>query len=149
MKKRWYLPIVASIIIGSCSQKDAFKADFDSIHDRVWIGEDYWTIPMEDWKVRDGRVECTSTVPDARMMLLTRVLSAENGDFKVSAKMGLLDEAGKDGTAGFLIGLFDEQDPDVKAACYFGKGLSAGISLSGKLSVPEVRSPLNNTRIGY
>lgn len=29
-----------------------FKDNFSQTNDRVWIGEDYWAIPMEDWSVK-------------------------------------------------------------------------------------------------
>ena len=35
------------------------------------------------------------------------------------------------GSAGFLVGLYDDEDPDVRAACYFGGGIKAGVSLNG------------------
>jgi phosphodiesterase/alkaline phosphatase D-like protein len=58
------------------------------------------------------------------------------GDFTLSADLGLLSgkNSGK-GSAGFNIGVKDQLDPDIKSACYFGKGIPAGISLSGNVFI--------------
>ena len=132
-----FLFIGVFAVLFSCTKQSEFKSDFNSTNDRIWIGENFWAIPMEDWKIADGRVEGVGEIPNARVNILTWNLSAEDGDFELSAKMGLLKSKDNKGTAGFLIGLYDEQDPDVKAACYFGKGIKAGISLSGKAFLGE------------
>src|SRR3546814_2922737 len=59
--------------------------------------------------------------------------------------MGLMhskvEKAGS-GTAGFGIGVTDEVDPDVKSACYFGKGTNAGISMKGFIFIGKESKPL-------
>ena len=77
-------------------------------------------------------------------MLLTHVISPETGDFKVSAKVMLMKKGNVPGSAGFLIGIHDDEDPDVRAACYFGGGIKAGVSANGfaflkneKIELPE------------
>ncbi|MGV3505402.1 MAG: alkaline phosphatase D family protein [Adhaeribacter sp.] len=110
--------------------------DLSKVNDRVWIGEKYWAIPMEDWQVKGGRIEFSGVEKNARVHFLTSVIREGEGEFTVSADMGLLNagNAGRNGgAAGFEIGIRDETDPDVKAACYFGKGLPAGISTKGHL----------------
>lgn len=120
---------------------DAFK----ETNDRVWIGEKYWSIPMEDWEIKGGRLECRSLVANARVNLLTSVLNDGPGEFTVSGTFGFLSEQsiGKEtGSAGFSVGIKDDIDSDVKAACYYGKGLRTGISLKGILFIGERSKPL-------
>ena len=31
---------------------------WEKTHDRVWIGGEFWSNPMEDWRVNDGWVQC-------------------------------------------------------------------------------------------
>lgn len=126
----------------ACSQKSEFTADFDNTHDRIWVGKDFWSIPLEDWKVEDGKLLCIGTVPESRVNLLTRVLSPGTGDFEVSVKIGLTREGSILGSAGLVIGAFDKEDPDVRAACYFGKGIKAGVSLHGFAFLGEEKMPL-------
>jgi len=40
----------------SCTKKTEFQAHFDNTHDRIWVGKDFWSIPLEDWKVEDGNL---------------------------------------------------------------------------------------------
>ena len=79
----------------------SFQANFDQTHDRIWPGEDFWTIPLEEWRVQDGRLECTGTLANMRANIITRGLSGE-GDLKLSATIGVLKKNGEVGsTAGF------------------------------------------------
>lgn len=122
-----------------------FQDDFAATNDRVWIGEQYWAIPMEDWQIKGGRLEFTGQQRMARVNLLTAVIQAGNGDLAVSVEAGLLPgpaNAAKPGTAGFSVGITDELDPDVKAACYYGKGIKAGISTQGNLFIGEKTTAL-------
>ncbi|SHI79304.1 PhoD-like phosphatase [Tangfeifania diversioriginum] len=125
-------------------KKTEFSANFDNTHDRVWVGKDFWSIPLEDWKVEEGQLHCVGTVPQSRVNLLTHVLSPGEGEFQASAKIMLAENGDIPGSAGFLIGLHDEEDADVKATCYFGEGIKAGVSLNGyaflkdeKIELPE------------
>jgi hypothetical protein len=142
MKLSTYLIPIILVIFCSCSEKSRIEISFDEVNDRTWIGQDFWAIPLEDWQVKDGRVECRSNIPKARVHLLTQVLSPENGEFQISARMGLLENKKDLGTAGFLIGVYDKDDPDIKAACYYGKGIKAGISLSGRAFIGDESTPL-------
>ncbi len=88
----------------SCHKKYEFLAHFDNTHDRVWVGRDFWSIPLEDWKVEDGALHCTGAVTGSRVNLLTHVLSPEAGSFNLSVKAGLVDEGRVPGAAGVLVG---------------------------------------------
>ena len=117
--------------ITSCTTKQKFSADFNNINDRIWVGRDFWSIPLEDWKIENGKLLCQGIVPDSRVNILTYNLSPAKGNFKVSARIMLVDKGDVEGSAGLLLGVHDKEDPDVRAACYFGEGLKAGISLNG------------------
>ncbi len=127
------VPFIFIIIalIYSCTEENKFSTTFDNTNDRIWIGKDFWSIPLEDWKIADGKLYCIGNIPNSRVNLLTHVLSSESGNFKVSVNIGLTEKGDSPGTAGLLLGVYDQEDPDVRAACYFGKGISAGISLKG------------------
>ncbi|MEZ6144087.1 MAG: hypothetical protein R3B91_01380 [Planctomycetaceae bacterium] len=65
-----------------------FTSDWHLQHDRIWIGPQYWANPMEDWRLRDGRLECTSSGPDRNVHLLAP--SGEgDGTFEMSVVVGL------------------------------------------------------------
>jgi alkaline phosphatase D len=118
-------------------KEEIFKSSFDKVSDRVWLGEEYWAIPMEDWRIRDGRVEFTGVAKFSRVNLLTTAIKAGDGELLISAELGVIDKDKENGSAGFSIGVKDEADPDVKAACYYGKGINAGISLNGHIFIAD------------
>jgi alkaline phosphatase D len=144
MKYLLIISVATILFATSCTKQNQFSADFDNTNNRIWVGKDFWSIPLEDWKVEDGKLFCTGEVPNSRVNLLTHVISPEAGDFQVSAKIMLADKGDVPGSAGFLIGAHDQEDPDVRAACYFGGGIKAGVSLTGfaflkdeKVDLPE------------
>ena len=129
------LPVVLSQLFCSNQRSVEFFADFDNVNDRVWIGRDFWAIPMEDWRIRDGRMECIGERNNMRVNLLTHVLSEKEGTVFISVRMGLLEPGRTVGSAGLRIGIVDAEDGDARAACYFGKGLNAGISTDDRLFI--------------
>jgi alkaline phosphatase D len=131
MKAHAVISLLFLLSITSCTDQSNYFDNFNNTYDRIWIGKDYWSIPLEDWKVEDGKLHCAGIVPQARVNLLTHVLSPNEGDFEASVIIGLSNKGSIPGSAGFLIGLTDEEDPDVRAACYFGKGIPAGVSVKG------------------
>jgi alkaline phosphatase D len=144
MKYLLIISVATILFATSCTKQNQFSANFDNTNNRIWVGKDFWSIPLEDWKVEDGKLFCTGEVPNSRVNLLTHVISPEAGDFQVSAKIMLTEKSDVPGSAGFLIGAHDNEDPDVRAACYFGGGIKAGVSLTGfaflkdeKVDLPE------------
>ena len=118
---------------------------FAGINDRVWLGENYWAVPMEDWALKEGRIEFYGVERNSRVNILNSVLNQGSGSFSISAEMGLMNpnlEKADSGTAGFGIGVTDEVDPDVKSVCYFGKGTNAGISIKGFIFIGNEHTPL-------
>ena len=142
MKRSTLIIFIFLAAFTSCTKKTEFSANFDNTNDRVWVGKDFWSIPLEDWKVENGRLHCVGTIPQSRVNLLTRVLSPEAGDFETSVKISLKEEGNIPGSAGLLVGLHDEEDSDVRALCYFGKGVHAGVSLQGFAFLNDERSDL-------
>jgi alkaline phosphatase D len=123
----------------------ASRHEFSGVNDRVWLGEKYWAIPMEDWAVKDERIEFYGTEKNSRVNVLTSVLKEGNGNFEITADMGLMKTRSKKavwGTAGFSIGVLDKLDPDVKSACFFGNGTPVGISIEGFIFAGHQRKPL-------
>ena len=96
----------------SCTQKPGFFSDFDNVSDRIWVGRDFWSIPLEDWRIEDGRLHCEGIIPNSRVNLLTYILSPDKGNFKASARIMLEDKGEVPGSAGMILGIFDREDPD-------------------------------------
>jgi hypothetical protein len=146
----WFVAIFLLASLTSCRDNGlsvdntgaAFASDFDNTNDRIWVGRDFWTIPMEDWRVQNGRLECTGTRPNMRANILTRSLEGP-GDLTLSVRAGVLQKNGDAGsTAGFRIGLQDDTDNDLRSLCYFGQGIDVGIHTDGFIFINEDRTAL-------
>ena len=85
----------------------SFASHWDQANDRVWLGEEYWANPLQDWQVVSGRIECIKAAPNRNVHLLTRQLAEHPGDLQMSVRIGRVGggplEDGK-GSAGFRIG---------------------------------------------
>lgn len=127
----------------SCSRapkSTGFSTDFN-VPDRTWIGQDFWSIPLEDWQVKDGRVECIGKRKNMHLNVLTSVVGEGEGDVSVSVRMGVLRN-GKPASAGVQLGLWNAEDQDVRALCYFGRGLDAGVTSDGELLLGQTKAAL-------
>ncbi|HSH18806.1 MAG TPA: hypothetical protein VLA03_00045, partial [Draconibacterium sp.] len=131
MKYSEIIIVIFLFLASSCARNTEFLSGFDNTNDRIWVGKDFWSVPLEDWKVEDGKLYCIGEVPNSRVNILTHVISPDLGEYEISAKIRLIDKGKVPGSAGFFIGEFDKEDPDVRAACYFGGGIKAGVSLNG------------------
>ncbi|MEJ7691833.1 alkaline phosphatase D family protein [Daejeonella sp.] len=118
------------------------RVAFNINKDRVWLGSCFWAIPMEDWKsTKNGRIEFIGEQKSARVNILSHVISQGDGTFTAKVDLGI-SEKNKGGSAGFRVGIKDVYDADVKAACYYGDGIDAGISSSGFLFIGDKKNAL-------
>jgi hypothetical protein len=126
------LAFLILFLTGSCREEQtSVKYNFDSINDRVWIGEDFWSVPLEDWKVWNGRVEFTGEGQQSALTILPYTLSGNERPFSVRIEMGLLDTGRNTGAAGMIIGSQAIEEEDIKAAVYFGSGIRVGVNTEG------------------
>lgn len=134
MKKLFVRVLTGLLIILSIScsrEKKGVNYNFDNVPDRIWLGEDFWAVPMEDWQVKNGRVETNSRIQNASVSLLPYVLTDRRKPFNISVSMGLLAGGENPGSAGLMIGAEASEEKDVRAAVYFGQGIKAGVNTKG------------------
>ena len=81
--------------------------------DKVWSGENFWAVPLEDWCIKNKRLECIGNRENMRVNLLTTTFD-EKGNAAVSMQMGLIQKTDTEGKAGLSIGLKDETDNSIK-----------------------------------
>ena len=58
--------VAAFMMIGrerAREQPSTIQWSWDDVPDRTWIGADFWANRLQDWRVRDGRVECIERRP--------------------------------------------------------------------------------------
>src|SRR5690348_11831719 len=47
-----------------------FLSQWDGKPDRPWLGSDFWSNPLHDWRVRNGAAECFRAAPNRQVHLL-------------------------------------------------------------------------------
>ncbi|MFP5210024.1 MAG: twin-arginine translocation pathway signal protein [Acidobacteriota bacterium] len=113
----------------------SFRSAWPNEVARPWPGPEYWSNPLQDWRVRDGRLECFSPGGDRNVVLLTREVSGRSGDLHLSVRLGRLDAAPlESGFAGFRAGIRNPHG-DYRAVAIYGQGMNAGISADGRLFI--------------
>jgi len=114
---------------------EAFESGWPKGVERVWVGPEYWSNRLQDWRVADGRLECTTSGADRNVHLLTRQLGAGTGDLRMSVRLGKLG-AGKPGPGwtGFRVGAVGYWK-DYRDSARRGKGLDVGVTTDGQLFI--------------
>src|SRR5262245_9028045 len=85
-----------------------FSSRWEQSFDRVWLGPEYWANPLQDWHIRDGRIECIKAAINRNVHVLTRDLGEQAGELRMSVTIGRLGGGAigdGQGSAGFRIGI--------------------------------------------
>jgi alkaline phosphatase D len=126
-------------------------------HDeRPWIGPEFWSNPLQDWRLRNGRIECFVAGGDRNVFLLTHEAMDQPGDIVTRVKLGRLEEDTaplQPGFAGFRLGIHGHFN-DYRDSALYGIGLNAGLSSDGRLFIgkleadaPRVPEPFQNVEL--
>lgn len=114
---------------------------WDRTHDRVWLGEQFWANPMEDWSIRDGAAECRIAAGGRSIHLLTHQLERPEFSFALSVIVERLTPVDQGGV-GFRLGVKSDIN-EYRSNCFAPGGWNAGIDgkeavLAGKrVELPE------------
>jgi phosphodiesterase/alkaline phosphatase D-like protein len=112
-----------------------FQSGWQGLPDRPWIGPEFWSNPLQDWRIHGGRLECIAAGGDRNVFLLTRELSLNNGSLAMNVRLGRLESdtgALNDGYVGFRMGVRGAFK-DYRDSAVRGTGLNAGLSMDGRL----------------
>ena len=60
---------------------------------RPWVGPAFWTNPLMNWKLSDGRIENTHGGWVNEVHSLTHQLKEGDGAFQMSVRLGLLEDS--------------------------------------------------------
>lgn len=114
-----------------------FASDWNNANDRVWLGEEFWANPMEDWKIVDGHAECQTTGGDRNIHLVTHQLTSPDADFEMSVRVNQVEKGRNHGGAGFRIGIRSDIN-EYRSNCFAKGGFNAGI-MDGQLLLGRKR----------
>ncbi len=90
--KKLLLPLLLSL-----SQSLLAAPDLPRIQDgvtRTWIGPEYWTNPLMNWQLSEGRIECAHGGWVNELHALTHQLKPADGDFSMKVHLGSLERSG-------------------------------------------------------
>ena len=134
---------IALLLSPTPSQTADFQSAWPKTIERVWAGPEYWANPLQDWRIRNGRLECVVSGGNRNVHLLTHQLGQCEGDLMMTVRLGRVDpeETQSDhGWAGFRLGIRGFLD-DYRNAAIWGRGLNAGITTAGELFLSEPGDP--------
>jgi alkaline phosphatase D len=147
----WILTL-ALLAVSGCGEEARFESFWIEGNDRQWVGADYWANRLQDWRLKNGRLECLESRPDKPMRsvhLLTHWLSDRPGGFEMNVMTGVLEESqplSENAWSGFLIGA-GEGALDYRAAALIhhlpgkGGGVLAGVDGTGRLVFRDMAEP--------
>lgn len=148
---RHFMLLLAVLSLAAPAAAQSFQSAWPENIERTWIGPEFWANRLQDWRIAGGRLECLEGAPGKPMRtvhLLTRRISAGDGEFALSVRLGLIEPA--DGSApqaaaGFLIGVGPDIDYRAAALVHHGSGpgggLFAGIDGAGRLFFRDNTAP--------
>ncbi|MEM1296888.1 MAG: alkaline phosphatase D family protein [Verrucomicrobiota bacterium] len=146
------LPYFVLLLLAS-AEAQVFRSQWEIEPDRTWIGADFWANRLQDWQIKNGRLECIAkkNLPMRTVHLLTHRLTGEAG-FRISTRLGAIrDEGAKpglDSQRGLLLGA-GGSEMDYRAAAIIhhwkGPGFGSFIGVDGAgqvfLDQPDLASP--------
>jgi len=113
--------------------------------ERVWVGPETWANRLQDWRVREGRIECVDvSLPMRTLHRTTRRVEPGEGSLMTSVRLGVLEavpkatQAKRLPSAGILIGA-GASDLDWRAAALVQSapgphgGYYCGVDAEGRL----------------
>ena len=163
---KYYLPLFVgiAIVLFSACENGSLKStnplptstgkmgDFTSqwaiSPDRPWIGPEFWANRLQDWQIKDGRLECVESAANKPMRvahLLSGALIAKKGGVSISVNTGLIEpgmEVEANSMSGFLIGSGGESiDYRLTALSHHRPaedgGIFIGIGTNGQLMIRD------------
>jgi alkaline phosphatase D len=148
MKQIVLLTVFILLLISCSKRENYFEKSWITIDDRVWVGSEFWSNRLQDWKIQNNRLECIANNPKLLMRtthLINYRLVDNNGDFFAKVDGGAIQSSqNEDAAYGFLLGAGSKLDvwgaSLIQQKTGPGAGLFAGITAAGYLFVKDMES---------
>ena len=136
-------------MLGSVTEPlESFHSAWPRNASRQWPGPEYWSNPLQDWRVSEGRLECFSPGGDRNVALLTRDVAERSGDLMLSVRLGKIgNEPLERGFVGFRVGIKNQMN-DYRATAIYGRGMNTGINADGRLFIGSLDSSAPRVDLG-
>ncbi len=140
--------LLSLLIINVSAQSEdcLFESSWKSqTHSQHWVGSDFWSNPLQDWQIANGRLECNASQPNRNVKLLTQEITGKS-NFSMSVDIGHeLPDTMKmhpNSMAGFFLGAHGDFNHYLDKAIAYKHGLRAGICPNGELLLIN-KSPID------
>jgi hypothetical protein len=130
MKKFLFFSAFIVILFTSCDKFrfKSFSSDWDKSPDGTWTGKDCWANRLQDWCIKEGRLECLSTLPMRTVHLMSGSISEKRGNISSSVTIFATGREKSDGSsAGILLGAGSGLDYRAASLVFHSWGNKAGI----------------------
>lgn len=128
----------------AAGETQSFASAWNEWPDMNWAGPEFWGNRLQDWQVKNGKLECLVKGRNRTLHCLTTQLTPRPEAFKTSVTVRLFaDKSEMTSTyyTGFRIGAkATERFDDYRCAAVFGEGLDAGITAGGNLFIGTTKS---------
>ena len=107
-----FLLFLTSLNCQRNAETKPFYSYWKLLPDRYWIGPEYWANRLQDWHLKNGRIECINAIqPKRTLHILTRYISNRPGSLHMKINTGLIKKssgATESSWSGFLLGAGSE-----------------------------------------
>src|SRR5262245_21759440 len=110
--------------------------------DRPWLGPEVWSNPLQDWRLRNGRIECFVSGRDRNVVLPTHGVTDQPGAVSMRVRLGRLEDDStplQKGFVGFRLGIHGRLN-DYRDSALYGIGVYAGLAWDGRLLVGKLEA---------
>lgn len=117
-----------------------YKSEWGRLFDGAFAGPEIWTNPLQDWRVRDGALECFVAGRERNVFLLTHELNDRSRELRMRVSLERLTSVDADtgaGYAGFRFGVRG-RFADYRDSAIRGQGTKAGITAAGRLFIGNI-----------
>ena len=125
MKTNIILVFIIFIFFGCKTPEYTFQSEWHSKENRIWVGEDYWANPLEDWQLNKGQLECLKSHGKRSVHLITHELVKGGELLEIDLKLD--GENNNKGKAGIELGLKNKHRNEYRFNAIWGKGLEIGV----------------------
>jgi hypothetical protein len=118
---------------------DTFKSKWGDFPDMVWTGEDIWAQRLQDWRIHDGKLQCTYHGENRTVHILTHQLADSYQPFSASMTFRFHTKETTENLSnyiGFRLGVKGRYD-DFRSAIFTGEGISVGLTRNGALFIGD------------
>jgi len=140
------LGCLSFLFFSSCSKESTFTYSWETIADRTWAGEFFWANRLQDWQIKNGRMESVvirEGLPLRNVNILPLRIAETKGSIRIEVNTGIVEKEGGcagDGLTGILIGAGGAA-LDYRGASLIhhtsaeNAGILAGITADGQLHI--------------